>query len=204
MVWGSICLAWSNLLTARYAVTVLIRAGRQRDMPRPLAGHARETLMSPREGDGAPRSAVRMVSAILFENRGGRLAARHMCSSSEAVAHKRARHAALSACYLQRPYGVGPRFALSVEFRREGRERNKRAQGGRRPVAQRTSLSQLLAGTPSGPGGSSDAARVSCCDKTRERRTSSRRHNASRKRPLKRTRWEEFKTGFGGGDKVLS
>ncbi len=35
-------------------------------------------------------------------------------------------------------------------------------------------ISQLLAGTPSGPGGSSAAARVPCCDKARGRRTSSR------------------------------
>jgi len=75
MVWGSICLAWSNLLTARYVVTALIRAGKG-GMPIPLAGHAREALMNPQEGDGAPRSAILLVSAILFENRGGRLAAR--------------------------------------------------------------------------------------------------------------------------------
>ena len=36
------------------------------------------------------------------------------------------------------------------------------------------SVSQLLAGTPSGPGGSSDAARVPRCDEARRRRTPSR------------------------------
>ena len=36
------------------------------------------------------------------------------------------------------------------------------------------SVSQLLAGTPSGPGGSSNAARVPRCDEARRRRTSSR------------------------------
>ena len=36
------------------------------------------------------------------------------------------------------------------------------------------SVSQLLAGTPSGPGGSSNAARVPSCEKARRRRTSSR------------------------------
>ena len=41
------------------------------------------------------------------------------------------------------------------------------------------SVSQLLAGTPSGPGGSSDAARVPRCDEARRRRTSSRLHDAS-------------------------
>jgi len=46
------------------------------------------------------------------------------------------------------------------------------------------SVSQLLAGTPSGPGGSSNAARVPRCDEARRRRTSSRLRNASRERPL--------------------
>ena len=45
-------------------------------------------------------------------------------------------------------------------------------------------ISQLLAGTPSGPGGSSAAARVPRCDEARRRRTSSRLRNASRERPL--------------------
>ena len=74
----------------------------------PLAGHAREALMNPQEGDGAPRSAVRMVSAILFENRGGRLAARHMRIGSPEAG---------CACYLRRPYGVGPRFNPGLSVR---------------------------------------------------------------------------------------
>ena len=37
-------------------------------------------------------------------------------------------------------------------------------------------VSQLLAGTPSGPGGSSAAARVPCCGKARRRHTSSRHY----------------------------
>ena len=41
------------------------------------------------------------------------------------------------------------------------------------------SVSQLLAGTPSGPGGSSNAARVPCCDEARRRRTPSRLTDAS-------------------------
>ena len=44
-------------------------------------------------------------------------------------------------------------------------------------------VSQLLAGTPSGPGGSSAAARVPRCDEARGRRTPSRLRNASRERP---------------------
>ena len=51
--------------------------------------------------------------------------------------------------------------------------------GPRFPVCRRSLdcapvVSQLLAGTPSGPGGSPDAARVPCCNRARGRRTSSR------------------------------
>ena len=55
-----------------------------------------------------------------------------------------------------------------------------------------TVVSQLLAGLHSEPGGSSDAARVPCCDKTRRRRTPSRLttpHDA----PLKK---DEVRTGY--------
>jgi hypothetical protein len=45
-------------------------------------------------------------------------------------------------------------------------------------------ISQLLAGAPSGPGGSSAAARVPSCETARGRRTSPRLRNASRERPL--------------------
>ena len=77
----------------------------------------------------------------------GRLPARHKRSSSEAIAHahlRRLRHRAL--------LSSGP---------------------SRSECADR-SVSQLLAGTPSGPGGSSNAARVPRCDEARRRRTPSR------------------------------
>ena len=47
----------------------------------------------------------------------------------------------------------------------------------------RRAVSQLLAGTRIGPGGSPDAARVPDCDPARGRRAPSRFGNASRKRP---------------------
>jgi len=55
----------------------------------------------------------------------------------------------------------GPAFRFG---RREPKARQRNAQV----------VSQLLAGTPSGPGGSPDAARVPCCDKARRRHASSR------------------------------
>ena len=61
------------------------------------------------------------------------------------------------------------------------------------------SVSQLLAGTPSGPGGSSDAARVPRCDEARRRRTSSRLTTPHDRAP-QWTRWVQSKRGSGGGD----
>ncbi len=61
-------------------------------------------------------------------------------------------------------------------------------------------FSQLLAGTPSGPGGSPDAARVPRCDEARGRRTSSRLSQRLARAPLRRTRWVHLKRGLGGGD----
>ena len=63
-------------------------------------------------------------------------------------------------------------------------------------------VSQLLAGTPSGPGGSSDAARVPRCDEARRRRTSSRLRDASRERPLEGRGGGIDKRGLEGGDYV--
>jgi hypothetical protein len=60
-------------------------------------------------------------------------------------------------------------------------------------------FSQLLAGTPIGPGGSSDAARVPCCDKARRRRTSSRLTTPHDRAP-QWTRWEQFTRGLESGD----
>ena len=61
------------------------------------------------------------------------------------------------------------------------------------------SVSQLLAGTPSGPGGSSNAARVPRCDEARRRRTPSRL-TTPHEAPLNWTRWVHHKRGSGGGD----
>ena len=84
-----------------------------------------------------------------------RLSARHMRSSSEAVAHQTTRSSieAVAHAHLQRLSAPGPAFSAGLNL----------------PA----SVSQLLAGTRSGPGGSSDAARVSRCDETRRRRPSS-------------------------------
>jgi hypothetical protein len=106
----------------------------------------------------------------------GRLAARHTRSSSEAIAHqKNAPHTCAKQAHalLRRFPAPGPAFVRSVAHQCADR-----------------SISQLLAGTPSGPGGSSAAARVPRCDEARRRRTSSRLRNASRQRPLE---------GRGGG-----
>ena len=62
------------------------------------------------------------------------------------------------------------------------------------------SVSQLLAGTPSGPGGSSNAARVPPCEKARRRRTSSRL-TTPHETPLNWTRWVHHTAGAEGGDK---
>ena len=61
------------------------------------------------------------------------------------------------------------------------------------------SVSQLLAGTPSGPGGSSNAARVPRCDEARRRRTPSRLTTPHESAP-KWTRWGQSMRGLGGGD----
>ena len=61
------------------------------------------------------------------------------------------------------------------------------------------SVSQLLAGTPSGPGGSSNAARVPRCDEARRRRTPSRL-TTPHETPFNWTRCGHHKRGSGDGD----
>src|SRR5665648_100670 len=123
-------------------------------------------------------------------------------SSSEAVAHKKCANATNRAHAICNVLSAsGPAFQWPSRCGLEAGA--QRAQVARSAIAQRTLLSQLLAGTPSGPGGSSDAVRVSRCEETRRRRTPSRNHNASRERPFKWTRWRYDTAGFGGGDKVL-
>src|SRR5581483_10070082 len=66
---------------------------------------------------------------------------------------------------------AGPSFARRSEPREGGQRKNE-------------PHSQLLAGPLIGSGGSSGAARVSCCDKTRGRRTPSRISRRLAKAPL--------------------
>jgi hypothetical protein len=106
---------------------------------------------SPSTKGMARRKAQTYGSCLLAETR-WRLSARHMRSSSEAVAHG-----------ICGGYGTGPCFSPPASPRMACR-----------------GVSQLLAGTPSGPGGSSDAARVPMLRPgARRRRTSSRLKNAS-------------------------
>jgi len=62
-------------------------------------------------------------------------------------------------------------------------------------------FSQLLAGTPSGPGRSSAAARVPRCDEARGRRTSSR-FTTPHDRAPQWTRWGQHKRGSRDGDRL--
>ena len=62
------------------------------------------------------------------------------------------------------------------------------------------SVSQLLAGTPSGPGGSSNAARVPRCDEARRRRTPSRL-KTPHETPLTGRSEADDTAGAEGGDK---
>jgi len=79
--------------------------------------------------------------------------------------------------------GSGPRFSPVCTHLRVGR-----------------AFSQLLAGTPSGPGRSSAAARVPRCDEARGRRTSSR-FTTPHDRAPQWTRWVDDKRRLKGGDK---
>jgi hypothetical protein len=79
--------------------------------------------------------------------------------------------------------GSGPRFSPVCTHLRVGR-----------------AFSQLLAGTPSGPGRSSAAARVPRCDEARGRRTSSRLTTPHDRAP-QWTRWVDDKRRLKGGDK---
>ena len=113
---------------------------------------------------GGWRAEKSKPMASAFVSRcGGRLPARHLRRLTE------------SGLPLARP---------SRSNRPEADSATRRAQAGQRPIAQHQDISQLLAGTPNGPGGSSNAARVHSCVKARGRCTPSRHRNASRERPL--------------------
>ena len=76
----------------------------------------------------------------------------------------------------QNPYGscLAARGRLPARQSRRLRHRALLSSGPSRSECADRSVSQLLAGTPSGPGGSSNAARVPRCDEARRRRTPSR------------------------------
>jgi len=93
------------------------------------------------------------------------------------------RHAGASRRAVHGVYGSGPRLTI--------------------PATRRVASSQLLAGTPSGPGGSSGAARVPCCDKNRGRRTPSRLDARLAKRPSSGRGEPESNRTLKRGDKLL-
>jgi len=76
---------------------------------------------------------------------------------------------------------AGPAFRLGCLRLSQSLERHSRSSSPKAGSANIQVVSQLLAGTPGGPGGSSDAARVPDLRRqARGRRTSSRCRNASR------------------------
>jgi hypothetical protein len=153
-----------------------------------------------------------MVSAILADH-GGRLAARHMRSSSGTHV--------ICGVLLER-FDTGPRFLDSDPPLAAHLEQNPRSRC--EAGAKRSTISQLLAGTLSGPGRSpgpspegasgeggdrfgygpqGDAARVQVL---RDRPAGAAPHPTSWRpmsAPLKWTRWPESNSGLECGDKFL-
>jgi hypothetical protein len=104
---------------------------------------------------GMARRKAQSGSSCSLAGARGRLSTRHI-RSRMSERHLRRSHS-----------GTGPRFSPACRAKSAGR-----------------AFSQLLAGTPSGPGRSSDAARVNMLRaRTRGRRTSSRFEIASRNAP---------------------
>jgi hypothetical protein len=85
----------------------------------------------------------------------------------------------------QNPYGscLAARGRLAARQSRRLRQRAPLSLEGRKRSPPRY-ISQLLAGTPSGPGGSPDAARVPCCARPAGAAPRPAYRNASRERPL--------------------
>ena len=85
----------------------------------------------------------------------------------------------------QNPYGscLAARGRLPARQSRRLRHRALLSSGPSRSECADRSVSQLLAGTPSGPGGSSAAARVPRCDRHAGAAPSSRAQDAFRARP---------------------
>ena len=111
------------------------------------------------EGDGAPKSANPIAPRSFAGSRRAPLGAphAHLQQQQSHAIWQRFRHRA--------PLSIG--HCAQVGQRPVAQQHC--AQLGQRPVAQDQSVSQLLAGTPSGPGGSSNAARVLRCDEARGR-----------------------------------
>ena len=103
----------------------------------------------------------------------------------------------------QNPYGSCIRQDDAGAFRRANhgvfRQRALLSSGPSRIECADRSVSQLLAGTPSGPGGSSNAARVPRCDEARRRRTPSRLTTPHDSAPQV-DEVGQYKRGFGGGE----
>ena len=125
------------------------------------------------EGDGAPKSANPYGVRDPLQNRGRRLPARHMRSTSEAVAH----------AILRRPYGSGPRFnpALSVRDLTASSWRGLLVVPGGVPVPPECLVSRLAR--------SAGAAPVP-------------RLTTPRESAPKRTRWAECKAASPAGSKL--
>jgi hypothetical protein len=111
------------------------------------------------EGGGAPKSANLWCPRSLAGQRRAPLGAPHALKHMRSSRPEAGSASLNSACYLRRLLRdtPGPALVRSVAHLRADR-----------------AFSQLLAGTPNGPGGSPGAARVPCCDKIRGRRTPSR------------------------------
>jgi len=125
---------------------------------------------------GASRRATRASVATLLARRKGFARAGAIAQQKNAP-HPRAKRAH---AHLRRLSAAGPAFSADL---------------------MPASVSQLLAGTPSGPGGSSDAVRVLRCDETRGRRTPSRYLTSPHDAPLNWTKWGQSKRHAARGDK---
>ena len=102
----------------------------------------------------------------------------------------------------RRLVGGGPRF-LGRHALARSLGAQQRAQVGRRPVAHEQVTASSWRGLVVVPGGAPMPPECFTACEARGRRTPSRRHDASRERPFKWTRWSEFTRGFWGGDKFF-
>jgi hypothetical protein len=130
---GVCCTAQASVVTLGHASSprrVVPREGISKNRP-PILRNGPSALFRMK---GMARRKAQTYGVRSFGKSGGRLSARHMRSS---------RPEAGSACYLRHLFGAGPRFRFY-----------------RRPLERAAVVSQLLAGSRSGPGRSPGAARV--------------------------------------------